>query len=239
MSMVVEEFEGKTEEEAIELAIQKLGLRREDIDVEIVESRRPGLFRSGNVRIRVQVGDDEPLREPEDVLDEAEPPRPAPPTGPLTELEQKTVDFLQGLLDRMGFESSVRVSSREEGKIGLDVETGQSAILIGRQGNTLEAVQFITNLAAARSGGAGLRVIVDTEDYRERRQRNLIRSARKVAQQVRSSGQSQLLEAMNPYERRLVHTALGKMKDIATISEGDGLYKRIRVCFRDERLNAR
>jgi spoIIIJ-associated protein len=235
--MVVEEFEGRTEEEAIELAIQKLGLRREDIDVEIVESRRPGLFRSGNVRIRVQVGDDEgQLQEP---MDEAgPPPRPVPP-GPLTEIEQRTVEFLQGLLDRMGFDSSVRVFSREDGKIGLDVETEQSAILIGRQGNTLEAVQFVTNLAAARMGGGGLRVIVDTEDYRQRRQRNLIRSARKIAQQVRSSGQSQLLEAMNPYERRLVHTALGKMKDIATISEGDGLYKRIRVCYRDERLNAR
>jgi spoIIIJ-associated protein len=232
--MVVEEFEGKTEEEAIEQAIQKLGLRREDIDVEIVESRRPGLFRSGNVRIRVHVGDDGEPDEPDEPGDGA-----AAPIGPLSDVEQKTADFLHELLARMGFESEVRVASREDGKLGLDVVSEHSAILIGRQGNTLEAIQFIVNLASARLGAHGLRVIVDTEDYRLRRQKNLIRSARRIAQQVRSSGQSQLLEAMNPYERRLVHTALGKMRDIATISEGEGLYKRIRVCYRDEKLNAR
>ena len=139
----------------------------------------------------------------------------------------------------MGFEAKVSVSAREEGKISLDIASENSAILIGRQGNTLESIQFIANLVAMRLGAHGLRVIVDTEDYRLRRQKNLIRSAKRVAQQVRASGQSQLLEAMNPYERRLVHTALGKMKDIATISEGEGLFKRIRVCYRDEKLNAR
>src|SRR3990172_655620 len=86
-TMVVEEFEGKTEEEAIEQAIQKLGLRREDIDVEIVESRRPGLFRSGNVRIRVHVGDEIEIQDdgrddggPAD--DEDEEARPPIATGP-------------------------------------------------------------------------------------------------------------------------------------------------------------
>jgi len=239
--MVVEEFEGKTEEGAIEQAIQKLGLRREDIDIEIVESRKPGLFRSGNVRIRVHVGE-EGEDEGDDVEDaEDETPelvRPAA-TGPVSDIEQKIVDALREMLRLMGFEATVTVASREEGKLGLDIQSEDSAILIGRQGNTLEAIQFIVSLMASRLGAHGLRVIVDTEDYRLRRQKNLIRSAKRVAQQVRASGQSQLLEAMNPYERRLVHTALGKMKDIATISEGEGLYKRIRVCFRDEKLNAR
>ena len=222
--MIVEEFEGKTEQEAIELAIQKLGLKREDIDVEIVESRKGGLFRSGTVRIRVHVSD-----EGEEVGAE----------GPQSEHEKEVLAFLDGLLSRMGFDAKVTVAVREEGKIGLDVESDNSAILIGKQGSTLEAVQLIVNLAAQRIGLRDTRIIVDAEDYRVRRQKNLIRSAKRVAQQVRSSGQSQLLEAMNPYERRLVHTALAKMRDIATISEGEGLYKRIRVCYRDERLNER
>jgi spoIIIJ-associated protein len=230
--MVVEEFEGKTEEEAIEQAILKLGLRREDIDVEIVESRKPGLFRSGNVRIRVHVSEDEDDDEAEEAVAEAV-------TGPVSDVEAKVIGFLGTLLTKMGFEAKVSVSAREEGKISLDIASENSAILIGRQGNTLESIQFIANLVAMRLGAHGLRVIVDTEDYRLRRQKNLIRSAKRVAQQVRASGQSQLLEAMNPYERRLVHTALGKMKDIATISEGEGLFKRIRVCYRDEKLNAR
>lgn len=235
--MVVEEFEGKTEEEAIEQAIQKLGLRREDIDVEIVESRKPGLFRSGNVRIRVHVGEDGEEQQDEEA--EEQDGTTTSEAGPVTEAESQVVEFVKTLLTKMGFEATVKVIGREDGKLSLDIVSQSSAILIGRQGNTLESIQFIVNLVALRIGGHGLRVIVDTEDYRLRRQRNLIRSAKRVAQQVRSSRQSQLLEAMNPYERRLVHTALGKMKDIATISEGEGLYKRIRVCFRDEKLNAR
>ena len=159
--------------------------------------------------------------------------------GPVTDAEAKVVEFVKTLLEKMGFEARVTIAGREDGKLSLDIESEGSAILIGRQGNTLESIQFIVNLVALRIGGHGLRVIVDTEDYRLRQQRNLIRGAKRVAQQVRSSRQSQLLEAMNPYERRLVHTALGKMKDVATISEGEGLYKRIRVCFRDEKLNAR
>lgn len=246
--MIVEEFEGKTEEEAIEQAIQKLGLRREDIDVEIVESRKPGLFRSGNVRIRVQVEDvdeedqedQEDQEEQEDREDgEDQDETTTTETGPVSDAEAKVVEFVRTLLEKMGFEARVTIAGREDGKLSLDIESEGSAILIGRQGNTLESIQFIVNLVALRIGGHGLRVIVDTEDYRLRRQRNLIRGAKRVAQQVRSSRQSQLLEAMNPYERRLVHTALGKMKDVATISEGEGLYKRIRVCFRDEKLNAR
>jgi spoIIIJ-associated protein len=243
--MVVEEFEGKTEQEAIEQAIQKLGLRREDIDVEIVESRKPGLFRSGNVRIRVHVEDvDQEDQEDQDEQEgredgEDQDERTTTETGLVTDAEAKVVEFVKTLLEKMGFEARVTIAGREDGKLSLDIESEGSAILIGRQGNTLESIQFIVNLVALRIGGHGLRVIVDTEDYRRRQQRNLIRSAKRVAQQVRSSRQSQLLEAMNPYERRLVHTALGKMKDVATISEGEGLYKRIRVCFRDEKLNAR
>jgi len=140
-----------------------------------------------------------------------------------------------GLLDRMGFPAQVNVNFREEGRLGLDIESDGSGILIGKQGKTLEALQFIVNLAAGRLGGDSTRIVLDTQDYRSRRERALVRMANQVAEQVRRGRDSQLLEPLNPFERRLIHTSLARYGDIETMSEGDGLYKRIRVIYRGDR----
>jgi spoIIIJ-associated protein len=242
--MIVKEFEGRSEKEAIDRAIEELGLDRNEIDFEIVESKRPGiLFRGGKVKIRVHLVDEEGEDEAEDEAepssgDEPEEKRAVPrgvPLEPSGDFEKKVVEFTIGLLDRMGFPAQVNVSFREEGRLGLDIESDGSGILIGKQGKTLEALQFIVNLAAGRQGGESTRIVLDTQDYRARRERALIRMANQVAEQVRRSRDSQLLEPLNPFERRLIHTSLARYGDIETISEGDGLYKRIRVIWRGGR----
>jgi spoIIIJ-associated protein len=155
------------------------------------------------------------------------------------EFEEKVIDFTRGLLDRMGFPAQINVNFREEGRLGLDIESDGSGILIGKQGKTLEALQFVVNLAAGRIGEDHTRIVLDTQDYRSRRERSLIRMANQVAEQVRKSRDSQLLEPLNPFERRLIHTSLARYGDIETISEGDGLYKRIRVIWRGDRDGGR
>jgi spoIIIJ-associated protein len=241
--MIVKEFEGKNEKEAIDRAIEELGLDRNEIDFEIVEAKRPGiLFRGGKVKIRVhlteeheEVEEDYQEEEPGNAPEGRQPSvrRAAVPAS--GEFEVKVIDFTRGLLDRMGFPSEINVNFREEGRLGLDIESDGSGILIGRQGKTLEALQFIVNLAAGRIGTDQTRIVLDTQDYRSRRERSLIRMANQVAEQVRRSRESQLLEPLNPFERRLIHTSLARYGDIETVSEGDGLYKRIRVFWRDER----
>jgi spoIIIJ-associated protein len=241
--MIVKEFEGKNEKEAIDRAIEELGLDRNEIDFEIVEAKRPGiLFRGGKVKIRVhlteeheEVEEEFQEEEPGNAPEGRQPPvrRAAVPAN--GEFEVKVIDFTRGLLDRMGFPSEINVNFREEGRLGLDIESDGSGILIGRQGKTLEALQFIVNLAAGRIGTDQTRIVLDTQDYRSRRERSLIRMANQVAEQVRRSRESQLLEPLNPFERRLIHTSLARYGDIETVSEGDGLYKRIRVFWRDER----
>ena len=151
------------------------------------------------------------------------------------EFEAKVIEFARGLLDRMGFPAQIAVNFREEGRLGLDIESDGSGILIGKQGKTLEALQFIVNLAAGRMGSDTTRIVLDTQDYRSRRERALIRMANQVAEQVRRSRESELLEPLNPFERRLIHTSLARYGDIETVSEGDGLYKRIRVIWRGDR----
>jgi len=226
--MVVKEFEGKNEKEAIDRAIEELGLDRNEIDFEIVEAKRPGiLFRGGKVKIRVHMTEE--MDGPEE--DEPGGEGPAIPQG---EFEQKIIEYTHGLLSRMGFPARITVSFRENKRLGLDIESDGSGILIGKQGKTLEALQFIVNLAAGRMGGDSTRIILDTQDYRSRRERSLIRMANNVAEQVRRGRDSQLLEPLNPFERRLIHTSLARYGDIETISEGDGLYKRIRVIWRGD-----
>ncbi len=234
--MIVKEFEGKNEKEAIDRAIEELGLDRNEIDFEILEAKRPGiLFRGGKVKIRVHLSEEHDVEEEEGFPDIEEKRIPAQQSGdpmPQTPFEEKIVDFTRGLLSKMGFHAQVSINRREENRLGLDIETESSGILIGKQGKTLEAFQFIVNLAGGRLGGETTRVVIDTQDYRSRRERSLIRMANQVADQVRRSRDSRLLEALNPFERRLIHTSLATHGDIETVSEGDGLYKRIRVIYR-------
>ncbi len=257
--MSVKEFEGKNEEEAINKAIESLGLDRDEIDVEIVETRKaPFLFGGGRVRIRVHLEEEhqpEPAeldeRQPRNIRHTREQREPREPRGsrqrsspqparepvrePLPaegEFEKSMIEYLQGLVERMGIPGRVGIGFREERKLGLNIDTPDSGILIGKKGQTLEALQVIANIAASRMKEGAERIIVDTQNYRSRREQSLIRLARQTAQQVRRTRQSRLLEAMNPFERRLVHTALAEEGDIETASEGEGLYKRIRVLYR-------
>jgi len=151
---------------------------------------------------------------------------------PESDFERKILEFLKGLFEHVGIAAQIRIVFREERKLGLDVDSPDSGILIGKRGQTLEAIQTVANVVASRIKNGNLRVIVDSQNYRLRRERSLIRMARQAADEVRRTKQSRLLEAMNPFERRLIHTTLGEETDIETASEGDGLYKRVRILYR-------
>jgi spoIIIJ-associated protein len=209
------EFEGKTEKEAIDKAVEELGIDREEFDVEIVNKPKSGIFRKGNVKIKVYIGEAEEV--PKTVDD----------------FEHRIIEYLETLISKMGFPGKGRVAFREESKIGIEIESEYTGILIGRKGKNLDSIQLLLNVYAGRLG-SDCRVIIDAENYRERREENLVRMARKSAEQVRRTRGSRLLEPMNPFERRLVHTTLNELTDIDTISEGDGLYKQIRVLYRGD-----
>ncbi len=212
--MEVHEFEGRTEKEAIANAIEAMGLDEDEIDVEVVKSRS-GLFGGGKVTIRVHVGEDQPVEELE----------------PHTERESEAAGFVSDLLRHMGIEADLRIATREDDRVVLEMVSDDAGILIGRHGATLEAMQLLTNIACGRRHEDGPRVILDTEDYRYRREQSLTRMAMRVARDVQRSGRSQLLEPMNPFERRLVHTTINGVDDVSTESEGDGPYKQVRVTY--------
>lgn len=220
---MVMEFEGKTEKEAIEKAIAELGLERDEFDVEIVEASKKGIFfKKGNVRIKVHLSNNNVSQ-----------PGEAKKYEPETECEKKTKEYLEMLLEKMGLPGKVSISFREDNKVGLAIESEYSGILIGKKGKNLDAIQLLVNVFAGRFEGSP-RIIIDAENYRVRKEESLVRLAIKSAEQVRRSKRSKLLEPMNPFERRVVHTTLNGMEDIATKSDGEGLFKQVRIIYREK-----
>ncbi|MDR2793661.1 MAG: protein jag [Treponema sp.] len=247
---MVYEFEGRTEEEVIDRATAELGLEKGAFDVEIVESHRGGLFRKKFVKIKIHTNQIEQaqagLLRPVQAALSPDAETPATSTvenekkrqtvfrDPVAqnEFEQKLIGFLTTLIERMGYSGTVSIQFREDQKIGLKIDSDNSSILIGKKGKNLDALQLLVNIYAGRLGREDIRVILDSENYRIRREESLVRLAYTVAARVRETGSSFLLEPMNPFDRRLIHTTLNDIADIETKSEGEGTYKQVRVYFR-------
>jgi spoIIIJ-associated protein len=241
---MVYEFEGRTEKEAIDRAAQELGLKKDDFDVEILETQRQGLFKKGYVRIQIHTN--QPVsregvstveREEDGESGEGEQFSQAVfgDPEPKNEFEQKMLVFMEQLIEHMGYGGKVSVLFREEHKLGLKIDSEFSSILIGKKGKNLDALQLLANIYAGRQGREDMRIILDSENYRIRREESLVRLAYTVADRVRESRGSILLEPMNPFDRRLIHTTLNDIADVETKSEGDGLYKQVRVYYRGMR----
>ena len=223
------EFEGKTEKDAIEKACSELGLESDQFDVGIIETQKKTLFKSGYVKIRVHTDEATPGVK----YDEAETvKRVVADPAPQGDFEEKLVTFVKEVISKMGYGAEVEVMFREERKIGLKMKSENSSILIGRKGKNLDALQLLANVYAGHLGYEEIRVILDTENYRVRREENLVHLAYNTADKVRSTRHSILLEPMNPFERRLIHTTLNDFSDIETKSEGEGLYKQVRVIYK-------
>jgi len=223
---MTKEFEAKTEEEAIDLAVAELGLDRDDFDIEVISTQKKGLFKKGSVTIRVHLPEDE--EEAADKADDSEYMVPGQVLSAESDIEVKIVDFISGLLDKMGYPSKVTINFRRDSKIGFNIESEHSSIIIGRKGKNLDAIQLVTNVFAGNLD-PDLKIIIDSENYRMRHEEIIIRNAFKAAEYVRRTGRSKLLEPMNPFERRLIHTALNDFDGVDTKSEGEGLYKQVRV----------
>jgi spoIIIJ-associated protein len=238
---MVYEFEGRTEKEAIDRAAKELGLQKDDFDVEILETQRSSLFKKGHVKIQVHTNklgqtfemdeDNETDFKPQHGKRRAEQSVFGDPQ-PKNEFEKQIIEFVEGLIEKMGYSGKVRILFREEHKLGLKINSENSSILIGKKGKNLDALQLLVNSYAVRQGREDVKIILDSENYRIRREESLVRLAYTVADKVRENRGSMLLEPMNPFDRRIIHTTLNDIADVETKSEGEGLYKQVRVYYR-------
>jgi spoIIIJ-associated protein len=243
---MVYEFEGRTEKEAIDQAMSELGIEKDAFDVEIVEAQRGGLFKKSFVKIKVHI--DEPrTRTFEEKEGKGDPPIKAPIEGTATQnqpsthpkaqndFERDLISFVETIIKHMGYTGKVSVAFRENRKVGFKIDSADSSILIGKKGKNLDALQLLMNLYAGRLGHGEMRVVLDSENYRIRREEVLVRLAYTVVERVKETRTSILLEPMNPFDRRLIHTTISDIADVETKSEGEGIYKQVRVFYKGSR----
>ncbi len=229
---MIYEYEAKTEKEAIEMAANDLGLNQDQFDVEIVETQKNSIFKKGFVKIKVHVESKGNEIQPEIVTKKsglfANP-------LPKDEFEKSIIDFVENVISKMGYDGKAEILFREEKKFGVKITSSNSSMLIGRKGKNLDALQLLVNVYAGRLGKEDMRIVLDSENYRIRREESLVRLAYVTADKVRTKRTAILLEPMNPFERRLIHTTLNDIGDIETKSEGEGLYKQVKVLYKGVR----
>jgi spoIIIJ-associated protein len=221
-------------EEAIEAALAELGATEQEVAVQILQEPRGGFLGVGGqeavVRVRVRARREEASEED------------------LEEQAEIAADFVEGLLSRMGLVADVeqgvddgtmylnvvgRESGDEDGggedggEDGGDEDEEDMGLLIGRHGQTLDAVQELTRVVVSHRTGLRCRVIVDVEDYKKRQRARLASKAREVAKRVARTGREEALDPMNPYERKVVHDAVAEVSGVESSSRGEDPDRRV------------
>jgi spoIIIJ-associated protein len=243
------EVEANSIDEAIEQALRQLGVPREKAEIEILANSARGLFGLGGRKAKVRATVRSALRL-SDELDPTEtaqseerpkeessqPARVAPRPAPvdLTALAQ-TGAILQEMLRRMGIEAQVEAAT--DGRLMISGDS--SGILIGRRGQTLDAIEYVINRIASRDEDKSGRIVVDTENYRERRRQSLEAMAKRLADRARRRGKPVTLSPMSPRDRRIVHLALQGDASLTTRSTGEGFFRRLVIVPANARGNRR
>ena len=208
--MKVTEYEGRTPDDATKKAMAELGIRdASKVKVEVIDAGKSGIFGFGVSRpakVRIFYNENK-----ENVGD-------------------KVKVYLEEILTRMGVDGGVKDIKESDSKVYVELESKvSSGLLIGKKGKTLEALQFMVNLMINNSTGSEKKIILDIESYRDKREKSLKKMSREVAQKVIKSGRPMILEPMNPFERRLIHLTLQNDKRVMTKSEGQGIYRKIKI----------
>lgn len=191
---------GKTIDEAVDKALQELDATRDEVDVDILEEPSKGILGLINVRpakVKVTLRDNP---------------------------SKRASGLLKSIFHSIDMDIKINISENER-TVFIDLEGNDLGILIGRRGETLDALQYLLNLAANKNQEIRKKIIVDIEGYRGRREKTLQRLALKLADKAKQRGRNVVLEPMSAQERRIIHTTLQGREDIYTFSEGDEPYR--------------
>jgi spoIIIJ-associated protein len=253
------ESSGNSVDEAIALGLETLGVERDAVTVDVLDEGSRGLLGIGSRPARVRLTIDvvsvpeaeappppaaEPIPESvpvtEDEADELEEPTPAPSTveDRLQSVVPVARQTLEELLEKMGVQARVEAYVKppqdedDYHKLVLNIQGQDLGVLIGRRGETLDALQFITRLIVGREVERRINLVVDVEGYRARRERSLRQLAQRMAERAVATGRRQVLEPMPPAERRIVHVELRNHPDVETESVGQDENRKVTIYLR-------
>ncbi|OHD05922.1 MAG: hypothetical protein A2086_06945 [Spirochaetes bacterium GWD1_27_9] len=207
--MITREFSGKTEKEAIDNALNTLKLKEDQVKIEL--ENKAGIFPFGKKNIVVKVSYDEELA-----------------------FGNRCLMLVRDLLEKMNIEAKIYLLEENDEKVVIEIESPDSAIIIGKQGKTLESLQTIISVIMNKNSTVWTKIVVDIGNYRQRREKSLEKLAMSYANQVKKTKKSILLEPMNPFERRIIHMMLKDDNNIDTQSEGEGTIKQIRILYKED-----
>ncbi len=200
------EATGKTVQEAVNSALEELGAELEDVEVNVLDEGSKGLFGIGSKMARVQVT----LK---------------------AEYEDDGVAFLTDVFEKMNIDVDIEKTEDDE-SISLMVTGKDSGIIIGRRGETLDALQYLTSLVVNKNSSKYKRVTVDIENYRHKREETLVRLAERLADKVIKYRRNVSLEPMNPYERRIIHSTLQNNDYVETYSVGEDPNRKVVIALK-------
>ena len=205
------EFTAKTVNDAITEACEKLVVPSERLEYEVIEEGSSGFLGIGSkaAKIRARIKEEE------------------------ISVEQKAKDFLKDVFSSMNYAVTIETKYDEvENTLDIDLSGDEMGILIGKRGQTLDSLQYLVSLVVNKNTSDYIRVKVDTENYRQRRKETLENLAKNISYKVKRTKRSVSLEPMNPYERRIIHSALQNDKYVTTHSEGEEPYRRVVVTLK-------
>lgn len=243
-------------EEAVKLALIDLKLERDEVDVIVLEEPSKGFFGIGSKLAKVRVvpkKKEEPVPEPEPEIQETvkeeikpeikkndkkkrdnkkkkEKRKPIIPKEPEENLEpveeHAALDFLRETTEKMGLNLDI-TAKKGTNSIYVDIKGKDSGTVIGKRGQTLDAIQYLTSLVVNKENEKYMRVVVDAENYRAKREKTLEQLANRLADKVVRTKKNVRLEPMNPYERKVIHATLQSNPHVTTKSEGEEPYRRV------------
>lgn len=253
---------GKTIDDAIKAACEKLGKDRDDVEVEVITAPTKkvlGFMGGSNAEVVAFYDDGRPEEvkpeEPAPVIEEpkpekkekkpakkeaveepkeepAEAPAPKKSEAPAGSKQERAEAFLAKILPYISSKPvEIRSEVTEDG-VRINIEGEDINAIIGRRGETLDSLQYLTGIVSAKSGEKHMRVYIDTGSYRARREETLERLAKKYAERVRKTGRSLTLEPMSPNERRIVHMVIQDIDGLESYSKGEGSARRVVIALK-------
>lgn len=249
------EVKAKTIDDAITDALVQLGITSDQLDYEVIEKGNAGIFGLGRkdavikARKKIVVPEkkqekvfekqvEAPVQKKERTVEVKQEKISEKPAVALDfpALEKSVKDFLTQVFAAMQLEVEIVTKVDEENKvIDVDFKGPEMGMLIGKRGQTLDSLQYLTNLAVNKQSESYIKVKLDTEDYRKRRRETLENLAKNIAYKVKRTKRPVSLEPMNPFERRVIHSALQNDRYVSTHSEGEEPYRHVVVTLKDNR----
>jgi len=232
-----QEFKGKTVQKAVEEAAKALGIPDDAVKYDIISHGSTGIFglagiKKARIKVKgVERAERSAENKPEDLNTEAQDTaKPNDPieTGGLEESQQMAEAILRHMVDAISPESTISIDTKDR-QLRFHIEGGQSSILIGKRGQTLEAMQLIVDKAVRRLNGHAIRLQVDVEGYLAKKKAGLVRTAQQLAQKVKTKGSPATAGYLNAQDRRTVHLALKNDPNVRTQSVGEGPFRKLMI----------